>query len=97
MLSQFDNDLVYGRLRAVVEHDAGVLARLLELFAARGATPLSLEYRIDPRAQPPLGRLRVDAELGAHDWQILCARAAQAIGLLEFSADSCAFADAKAA
>ena len=97
MLSQFDNEPVYGRLHAVVEHEPGVLLRLLELFAARGLAPLSVEYKIDARARPPIGRLRVDAEVGAQDWQILCARAGQAVGVIELVQDSCALADARAA
>jgi hypothetical protein len=80
---QCNNPTINGRLRADVEHDGGVLCRLLELLAARGTAPLRVNYRIDTRAQPPVARLCIDAELGAHDSDILCARAAQAIGLLQ--------------
>jgi hypothetical protein len=97
MLSQFDNSPVHGRLAAVLDHDTGPLLRLLELFAARGITPLSLDYRIDPRARPATGRLRVDAEIGADDWRILCARAAQIVGVLRLEQDSCALVDSRAA
>jgi hypothetical protein len=97
MTSQFDNTLVYGRLRAEVEHDGGLLCRLLELFAARGVTPLAVDYRVNPRAEPPTAVLRVDAQMGAQDWAILCARARQAIGVLQLTESACGFAEERAA
>lgn len=97
MTSQFDNTLVYGRLRAEVEHDGGLLVRLLGLFAARGVTPLAVDYRIDARAQPPAALLRVDAQMGAQDWAILCMRARQAIGVLQLTESACGFAEERVA
>lgn len=89
MSSQFENTPVYGRLSASVEHDGGVLCRLLELFASRGLAPLAVQYDVDRHAQPLLGRLRIDAAMGVHDWEILCARARQAVGVLQLEQDVC--------
>lgn len=86
MLSQFDNATVYGRLRVTCEPDPGLPCRLLDLFAARGVLPLAVDLRQDPRHAHLT--LRVDALMGAHDWAILCAKAAQAVGVLQLEQDT---------
>jgi hypothetical protein len=86
---------VYGRLRAALEPDAGVLCRLLELFAARGVAPLAVDYALDARSGD--ARLRVDALMGAQDWAILCARAGQTVGLLRFEQETAVLVGERAA
>jgi hypothetical protein len=95
MLSQFDNPEVYGRLRATLDHDAGLPCRLLGLFAARDVLPLAVEWRVDPRRVEAL--LRVDAVMGAHDWSVLCARAATLVGVLRLEQDIATLAQDAAA
>ncbi len=95
MLSQFDNEAVYGRLRVTFEPDPGLPCRLLNLFAARGVLPLAVDLRVDPRRTDRL--LRVDAVMGAQDWAILCAKVAQAVGVLRVEQDTARLEQVEAA
>jgi hypothetical protein len=83
-LSVFDNRLEDCRVHVTLERDATTLMRLLELFALRGTLPLRVHF--DAYDGPVgMGRLRVQARLGAHDWRVLCARAASLVGVVEVS------------
>lgn len=82
--SVFDNTLAEHCAHVTLDRDPTTFMRLLELFALRGVLPLRLHF--DAYAgREGAASLRVRARMGRHDWQLLCARAATQVGVIELS------------